>query len=66
MVSDRLTEVEAGTLSDTLVNVYVKGVIDTPDDTLSEVDAKTLGDTLVNVEVKALIKTQLATNWATC
>ena len=65
MVSVTLTEAEADTFNDTLVNVQPKAVIDTPADTLSEVDAETRKNTLANVDVVALVERQLATYWAT-
>ena len=64
MVSDTLTEAEAETLNEKLVNVQTKAFVDTPAESLSEVHAKTLDDTHSNLEFVAQVVRQLVTHWA--
>ena len=59
MVLDTLREAKAETINDTVVNVQVKSVIDTPPEPLSEMNAKTPGDTLANVDVVVLFASVL-------
>jgi len=56
MVSNTLTEAEAETLNNTLVNVKPKALIDTLTEPLLQVNTKTLGDTFANVKVVALVE----------
>ena len=62
MVCDTLTETEAETLNEKLVNVQAKAFVDTPAEPLSEVHAKRLDDTHSNLEFAAQVVRQLVTH----
>ena len=53
--ADRLTEVEAETLSDTLAEVKTEALVDALPDWPIDVEAETLGDTLADVNAKAQV-----------
>ena len=52
---DALSETEAKTLGDTLMDVAPEELVERLSHTLLETRAETLGDTLVNLEAKALL-----------
>ena len=62
MVCDTLTEAEAETLNEKLVNVQAKAFVDTPAEPLSEVHVKRLDDTHSNLEFAAQVVRQLVTH----